>query len=47
MPALWSPDGHWLAGWAEPAPPPRIVVYSLESRQYRELTTVLDCPLVP
>ena len=32
---LWSPDGCWLVGVTEPNY--RIVAYSLELRQYREL----------
>lgn len=36
----WSPDGRWLAGYALPTDGPSkgIVIYSLESQEYRRLT---------
>jgi len=44
----WSPDGHSLAGWSQPAdgqPAPGIVVYSLRSGKLETLTDFGDRPV--
>jgi serine/threonine protein kinase/Tol biopolymer transport system component len=43
----WSPDGKWLAGSAESSDSrslPGVVLYSLESKSYRRLTTHGEVP---
>ncbi len=42
----WSPDGLWLAGigTSSNGNPPEVVVYSLESEEYRGLATTTEAP---